>query len=163
VQCHRNSTFGTNPSYALNIFALTPRLAAVPYARDENVSHLSQDRVANDIAGGAEPDNDLANIGIRRHHAEIGKFLQPLDRHQYRRHCATRSAWIGLIEKGPQSRQAKKRSSDLVRHRTGQFFHRIPVRDPRLRVGKRNTLAATQEFIEPTPILGNVRARRFDN
>jgi hypothetical protein len=27
-------------------------------------------------------DDDLANIGIRRRHAQIGKFLQPLDRRQ---------------------------------------------------------------------------------
>jgi hypothetical protein len=54
---------------------LSPRLTAVPDARDHNIRGRRDDRVAHDITRRSEPDDDLPNIGIGCGHAKIGKFL----------------------------------------------------------------------------------------
>ena len=58
---------------------------------------------------GAEPDDELANIGVSGRHTQIGIFRQPLDRRQDSRHCTARGSGIGLIQKSPQSLDIRQR------------------------------------------------------
>ena len=59
---------------------LSSRLTAMPDARDQNIRGRCNDRVAHDVTGRSEADDDLPNIGIGCRHAKIGKFLQSFDR-----------------------------------------------------------------------------------
>src|SRR5258708_22488544 len=75
----------------------------MPDARDENVCCLRNNSIANDIAGRAEADHDLADVSIFGPHAQGRKFLQSLDRGPQQRQCAPCGTGISLIEKGSQS------------------------------------------------------------
>src|ERR1700754_2758610 len=80
-----------------------PGLAAVPYARDEDVTIRGQGSITHDVARPAKPDHDLTNVGVSGRHPQLRKFLQSLDGRPNRCQRAPRRIRIVLVEKGPQS------------------------------------------------------------
>ena len=141
----------------------------MPDARNENVCCLRNNSIANDIAGRAEADHDLADVSIFGLHAQRRKFLQSLDRGPYQRQCAPCGAGISLIEKGSQSLDIlhgvgrKEGSSDLARLRTRQFVRGPPACDPCLDIIKRNSEPGPSEFVVAAAILGDVGPSEVDN
>lgn len=52
----------------------------MPDPQHQHVAAVGQDRVARDITGGAEADDDLPDVGVLGWPPELGKILQPVQR-----------------------------------------------------------------------------------
>jgi hypothetical protein len=87
---------------SMDLFA---RLASLPNAgdEDENVVPCGRRGIARNVSVGAKTNDDLADIGVFRGHAETGKVLDPLKRGPDRCERAFRGIGIVALKEGPQS------------------------------------------------------------